>query len=418
MRFYLGHRLPGGFWAGFSTYARRPHHAVATGGLSDRWHRVCRLHRARGRAGAEHRVLVHQRSCASADGDRRRRDRASPPCPSRAGRQTATAAPVACRRARWPLPYRPCRSPTPHPRGVDTASATAADHARRHLQGRLTRPSREGRAACHVLRRPRANAGRDRLEARDHARRRRPMPSTRHCSASSPIGWTRISPGGGCRGPDSCRISGCRTLLDATLRGEQRFDVGVGRRSIAATAAPAAVYLTAIEVEGFRGIGPPSILQIDPGPGLTLVVGRNGSGKSSFSEALEMVLLGTNQRWDQRVKVWRDGWQNLHHRHTRVAARFTIDGRKQPLDVARVWKDGDGVDGSTLTIDGKAASPESTSMDAAACGVSAAAVPQRARARARPRAVEALRRARGHPGSWRSRCGTTGLTEGTPGSGA
>jgi hypothetical protein len=38
VRFYLGHRLPGGFWAGFSTYARRPHHAVrqaarATGGI-------------------------------------------------------------------------------------------------------------------------------------------------------------------------------------------------------------------------------------------------------------------------------------------------------------------------------------------------------------------------------------------------
>jgi hypothetical protein len=38
VRFSLGHRLPGGFWAGFSTYARRPHHAArqaarATGGL-------------------------------------------------------------------------------------------------------------------------------------------------------------------------------------------------------------------------------------------------------------------------------------------------------------------------------------------------------------------------------------------------
>jgi hypothetical protein len=38
VRFYLGHRLPGGFWAGFSTYARRPHRAVrqaakATGGI-------------------------------------------------------------------------------------------------------------------------------------------------------------------------------------------------------------------------------------------------------------------------------------------------------------------------------------------------------------------------------------------------
>ena len=28
MRFYVGHRLPGGFWAGFSTHARRPHRVV------------------------------------------------------------------------------------------------------------------------------------------------------------------------------------------------------------------------------------------------------------------------------------------------------------------------------------------------------------------------------------------------------
>ena len=114
-----------------------------------------------------------------------------------------------------------------------------------------------------------------------------------------------------------------------SLRGEP----GAAAKSEAlpgATAASAAIFLTAIEVEGFRGIGPPTMLSIDPGPGLTLVVGRNGSGKSSFSEALEMALLGTNQRWDQRVKVWRDGWQNLHHRHTRVAARFAVDGRKQP----------------------------------------------------------------------------------------
>jgi hypothetical protein len=38
VRFYLGHRLPGGFWAGASAYARRPHHAArqaarATGGV-------------------------------------------------------------------------------------------------------------------------------------------------------------------------------------------------------------------------------------------------------------------------------------------------------------------------------------------------------------------------------------------------
>jgi hypothetical protein len=144
-------------------------------------------------------------------------------------------------------------------------------------------------------------------------------------------------------------------LVDAVLRGEP--GAAVKSEAQAGVVAPsAAIFLTAIEVEGFRGIGPPTTLAIDPGPGLTLVVGRNGSGKSSFSEALEMTLLGTNQRWDQRLKVWRDGWQNLHHRHTRVAARFVVDGRKQPIDVARVWKDGDILESSTLTVDGKPSS--------------------------------------------------------------
>ena len=158
-------------------------------------------------------------------------------------------------------------------------------------------------------------------------------------------------------------------VVDAALAGEFAAPASVDEGAVKA---PSAVYLTAIEVEGFRGIGRPTTLDIDPGPGLTLVVGRNGSGKSSFSEALEMVLLGTNQRWEQRVKVWRDGWQNLHHRRTRVAARFTVDGRKQPLDVARFWKEGDGVDGSTLTVDGKPASPAALGVGGAARGISAA----------------------------------------------
>jgi ABC-type Mn2+/Zn2+ transport system ATPase subunit len=145
--------------------------------------------------------------------------------------------------------------------------------------------------------------------------------------------------------------------VDATLSGDLEPAAKAGARR-GVSSPPPAVYLTGIEVEGFRGIGPTTTLAIDPGPGLTLVVGRNGSGKSSFSEALEMVLLGTNQRWEQRVKVWRDGWQNLHHRHTRVAARFTVDGRRQPLEVARVWSDGDGVDASTLIVDGKPATTE------------------------------------------------------------
>ena len=157
----------------------------------------------------------------------------------------------------------------------------------------------------------------------------------------------------------------------AALEGVLRGEPGSAAR-VASLAAekdrPAGVYLTAIEVEGFRGVGPRSVLSIDPGPGLTLVVGRNGSGKSSFSEALEMVLLGTNQRWENRVRVWRDGWQNLHHRHSRVAARFMVDGRKQPLEVARTWKDGDGVDASSLTVDGRPATLDTLGWTRALAG--------------------------------------------------
>ncbi len=59
-------------------------------------------------------------------------------------------------------------------------------------------------------------------------------------------------------------------------------------------------YLDSITVEGFRGVGPKRTLEIQPGPGLTLVVGRNGSGKSSFAEGVEILLTGTNSRWAKR----------------------------------------------------------------------------------------------------------------------
>ena len=45
---------------------------------------------------------------------------------------------------------------------------------------------------------------------------------------------------------------------------------------------------------------------------LTLVVGRNGSGKSSFAEAAELALTGVTRRWEGRAAVWREGWRNLH----------------------------------------------------------------------------------------------------------
>ena len=75
---------------------------------------------------------------------------------------------------------------------------------------------------------------------------------------------------------------------------------------------PPGVYVSSISVEGFRGIGDAVTLAIPTGPGLVLVVGRNGSGKSSFAEGLELLLTGRNFRWEKRTKVWKEGWRNLH----------------------------------------------------------------------------------------------------------
>ena len=108
-------------------------------------------------------------------------------------------------------------------------------------------------------------------------------------------------------------------------------------------------YLKAITVEGFRGIGPERTLTLTPGPGLTLVVGRNGSGKSSFAEALEVLLTGTSQRWMGRSKVWQDGWRNLHQAQpTAIRAQVVLDGigdtivstswaPEAPFDAATSW---------------------------------------------------------------------------------
>ena len=91
-------------------------------------------------------------------------------------------------------------------------------------------------------------------------------------------------------------------------------------------------------MQGFRGVGPPASLPITTGPGLTLVVGRNGSGKSSFAEALELLLTGDNSRWSTRSAIWKEGWRNLHQSDTRIDAEFVVEGAKGTTVVSREWK--------------------------------------------------------------------------------
>lgn len=101
---------------------------------------------------------------------------------------------------------------------------------------------------------------------------------------------------------------------------------------------PARTYLRSLTVEGFRGIGRRQVLKLPPGPGLILIVGRNGSGKSSFAEALEFALTGDSLRWKGRPTVWRDGWRNLHSPDPcRISVGLAVDGRAGSTTLVRSW---------------------------------------------------------------------------------
>lgn len=124
-------------------------------------------------------------------------------------------------------------------------------------------------------------------------------------------------------------------LLDSYL--DEGTPVQRPRESSDAEVVPAnGVVLTSIRVEGFRGIGPESELRIAPKPGLTVVVGRNGSGKSSFSEALELVLTGGTYRWANKGTEWRDHWRNLHHPTARISIGLVEEG-VGPISVTSTW---------------------------------------------------------------------------------
>lgn len=115
---------------------------------------------------------------------------------------------------------------------------------------------------------------------------------------------------------------------------------------------PGKTFLERVSVEGFRGVGPLSELELAPGPGLTLVVGRNGCGKSSLAEAAEYALTGHNARWESRSKVWRDGWRNLHtDGPSRVAVQLRPDGEPQARTLEREWSAGADLDASAIVGD-------------------------------------------------------------------
>ncbi|MEU5942246.1 ATP-binding protein [Micromonospora sp. NPDC047548] len=101
------------------------------------------------------------------------------------------------------------------------------------------------------------------------------------------------------------------------------------------------IWLKSVTVAGFRGVGPERTLDIAPGPGISLVVGRNGSGKSSFAEAVELALTGDSARWADKTSVWRTGWRNLHAPDPcRIGVELRVDGVATPTEVRRAWPTG------------------------------------------------------------------------------
>jgi AAA domain len=142
-------------------------------------------------------------------------------------------------------------------------------------------------------------------------------------------------------------------LVLAALLGAEELDAVLGGNTApgapqapgAGTAAPTGLYLKSVIVQGFRGIGPQAALRLQPGPGLTVVAGRNGSGKSSFAEAAELALTGDNRRWSGRTSVWRDGWRNLHTAGgSSICVELTADGQQGVIKVNRDWPAGAGLD--------------------------------------------------------------------------
>lgn len=141
---------------------------------------------------------------------------------------------------------------------------------------------------------------------------------------------------------DSKLSDNSKLLILAALEGENAladlagFTPATPQTPPGEAAEPVGAFLERISVRGFRGIGRAAHLELDPFPSLTVISGRNGSGKSSFAEALEVALTGTTRRWQARAAQWKEQWRNLH------------EGAQTRIDVVLAEE---GVGPTTLTVE-------------------------------------------------------------------
>jgi ABC-type lipoprotein export system ATPase subunit/energy-coupling factor transporter ATP-binding protein EcfA2 len=154
---------------------------------------------------------------------------------------------------------------------------------------------------------------------------------------------------------------GTQLLVAAAVEGQAAFDEAwdgdvlppkTDRGGVRTGEEPAGAYLSTITVEGFRGVGARAVLPLRIGPGLTVVTGRNGSGKSSFAEAVEIALTGRYSRAEGRPVEWLGGWRNLHHTKACIEIGLVVEGNVNPATAVRcVWDDAETrVDGAKISV--------------------------------------------------------------------
>lgn len=137
-------------------------------------------------------------------------------------------------------------------------------------------------------------------------------------------------------------------LIDAACESQDAFDAQLGtnapvRPALRGTGEPdempgePGIYLGRLRVRGMRGIGKEVELPLVPGPGLTVVVGRNGSGKSSLAEAAEALIRGDRPE-EGRDLVWKASWRNLHETtDCVVGADLYVEGKNGRVELSRRW---------------------------------------------------------------------------------
>ncbi|MFI8390686.1 AAA family ATPase [Streptomyces sp. NPDC085540] len=103
-------------------------------------------------------------------------------------------------------------------------------------------------------------------------------------------------------------------------------------------ASPGRVYLDSLTVNGFRGIGPRARLSLSPRPGVNLVVGRNGSGKSSLADAIEVGFTGTRAHRAGQDATRGGHWYNLHDADSpKIELKVAIEGDTGNSTLTRTW---------------------------------------------------------------------------------